>query len=145
MQSIGFKFYIERLIIKIHNLIHNNTMRRRTYHLFLGDDTEVGIGAVEERLCLFAGKSKLGVRTAESVLTEDGSVTADEGVLQDSGDGASIVLYRAAQVEDVAVVGDVGVVPEGAALAGEGAGGLSPEDVQVAVGEAVVLQLLGSC
>ena len=52
-------------------------------------------------------------------LVEDGLVAADEGPLRVVDDVAAGVLQRQADVEDLAVVGHVGVVAVGARLARE--------------------------
>ena len=83
----------------------------------LGDDTELN-GAVEGG-GLRAGKGVLLVVAGEGGLVEDGAVAADEAPLGGLDHRAGIILEGQADVEDLAVVGDIGIVAVLLALAGE--------------------------
>lgn len=75
---------------------------------------------VVEGLGLSAGNGVDLVVASESALIEDGSVAADEGPLSGLDDGTEVILEGEADVEELAGVGDVGVVAVFASLAGEG-------------------------
>ena len=98
-------------------------------------------GAVQ-RLGLLAGEGVGRVVAGEGLLVEDGLVAADEGPLRVVDDVAAGVLERQADVEDLAVVGDVGVVAVGPRLAGEGLLHGRGEDVLGGVGELVAAGVL---
>ena len=83
----------------------------------LGDDTELN-GAVEGG-GLRAGKGVLLVVAGEGGLVEDGAVAADKAPLGGLDHRAGIILNGEADVEDLAGVGDIGVVAILLALTGE--------------------------
>ena len=63
-----------------------------------------------ERCSLLAGEGVGRVVAGEGLLVKDGAVAADEGPLGGLDDGAEVVLNRQADVEDLAVVVNIGVV-----------------------------------
>ena len=69
---------------------------------------------------LFAGESVGLMVAGQSGLVEDGSVAADETPVSGLDDLSGVILNGQADVEHLAVVGDVGVVTVGLSLALEG-------------------------
>ncbi len=80
------------------------------------------LDSVVERLGLVAGDGVLFVVASQGLLVEDGGVAADEGPVGSFDDGAEVVLDGKADVEHLAVVGNVSVVAVLAAFAGEAFG-----------------------
>ena len=93
-------------------------------------------GAVQ-RLGVGAGDGVGLVVAGEGLLVEDGGVAAGERPLRVVHDRAHVVLDRKADVEDLAVVGDVRVVAVVAALAAERLGNWLGQSVVGAIGELV--------
>jgi len=102
--------------------------------------SEEGVDGIVKALGLLAGEGSLRVGTGEGVLAEDRLVAAEEGVLLSLDDLSGIVLKGHADVEDSAVVSNVGIVAVGAAFTVEGGVGLASQDVKVTVGEDVAVE-----
>jgi len=102
--------------------------------------SEEGVDGIVEPLGLLAGEGSLRMGAGEGVLAEDRLVAAEEGVLLRLDDLPGIVLEGHADVEDSAVVSNVGIVSVGSALAVKGGVGLASQDVKVAVGEDVAVE-----
>ena len=89
-----------------------------------------------------AGEGVRGVVAGQGLLVKDGAVAAHKGPLSVLDDLAKLVLDGQADVEDLAVVVNVGIVAIGLVLTGEGLNDAVGEDGVRVGGELVPLALV---
>ena len=99
--------------------------------VIFGNLSEFSINDIIITLGLVTGVSVLWVCARQRVLAEDGLVSAEERVLIRLGDFSGVILNWQADVEDLAVVGYVGVVTVGTALTCECLRRLTAQDIDV--------------